>query len=465
MTVSTFTYAGAVTQTYTVPANGLYSIAMWGAGGGAGRVGTSTLRSSGAGAAIEVSLTLAAGDVLTMEVGQGGGFASGTTSGTFRGGDGGWPDGGWGGGFLTTRGSGGGGGSTRLYLNGVLIAVAGAGGGGGTYTTNNLASGAGGYPTGQAAQGTGTEQGGTGGSQTAGGFDGNDPTNVAKTGGNLSGGKGAGNVSGPTINTSDDGGGGGGGWYGGGGGGTRAGGGGGSSWIAPAYAGTAYLTSGNRATPARTDSPYYTAGVGVGRNVNTNTAGGHGAVVIDNAATAAPITVTKATGYVALQQKPEFAVSKTTLYVVLKEADPTPVDFEMIIAKATAYAVVAPGINGPLSLISHAASEIVHGGLPRARVSQAAIEALQSRKGAARVSGVEAEMLFTRKGASRITHSSLEVLRSTAEVTVQALVSHAALSVLYRPDDAVTRVSHAVVEVLMASDQENERFAVVSLMN
>ncbi len=175
--------------------------------------------------------------------------------------------------------------------------------------------------------------------------------------------------------------------------------------------------------------------------------------------------VGKATGYSVLRVRPGVYVSKASAHVVLKEAEPVPIDFEFLVSKAMGYAVIKPGSNGPLTTVTHTAAEVVHGGLPRARITSAAVEALQSRLGAVRVTKAGLESLYTRLGAARLTYTSLEVLRSTAEVTVQGLVTHAALSVLFKPEEAEIRVSHLAVEVLRTAETANERFAVISLMN
>lgn len=460
MALVAYSYTGSAVV-YNVTVTKQYAIALWGAGAGAGRYSGTTYQSGGGGFTL-LRVNLTAGDVLTVEVGQGGGPGIGT--GTIQGGYGGWPDGGWG-----ARGDvqgGGGGGSSRVWLNGTLLAVAGAGGGAAGYSAGGH-GGAGGGEVGQSAQFT---NGGTGGTQTAGGFDQGAPTNVPKQGKYLQGGFGAGNVADRFTNTSDDGGGGGGGYYGGGGGGGDGhSGGGGSSWADDTRVLGWITLPGNYRQAGGQDSPYYAAGVGIGAMSTGVTAGGlpggDGRVVIDDDPAAESLVITKATGYGVLQVKPGVYVSKASIHVVLKEAEPVPIDFEFLVSKAMGYAVIKPGSNGPLTTVTHTAAEVVHGGLPRARITNAAIEALQSRKGAARVTGAKLESLYTRLGAARLTYTSLEVLRSTAEVTVQGLVTHAALSVLFKPEGAEISVSHVAVEVLRTAEAENERFAVVSLMN
>jgi len=221
----TFSYSGSA-QTYTVPSGVTKATAeLWGAAGGNGNYSAGAW--SGAGGYLRATFAVTPGDVLKLEVGQGG-------RGAIKAGDGGaggWPDGGSGSKGDATGG--GGGGSTRLYINGVLKAVAGGGGGSGGYSGGGSA-GAGGGPKGQAA----ASDGGTGGTQTAAGVDANDTGNANKSGRSIVAYPGVqrtggwGGASGDaTTSSSDDGGGGGGGyWGGGGGGGDGRSGGGGSSW-------------------------------------------------------------------------------------------------------------------------------------------------------------------------------------------------------------------------------------------
>lgn len=224
--VETFDYTGA-SDTYTIPSGyDTLTLNLWGGAGGGGIYDEGAY--SGAGGYVEATFDVDVGDVIKVEVGQGGGGGSTIAD---SGGDGGWPDGGPG--ALGDVWAGGGGGSTRVYINNVLMAVAGGGGGSGGYSGAGNA-GAGGGLLGQNAD-TG---GGTGGTQSAGGVDSSDTGDANKTGRSIvaypgvqrTGGWGASDAS-QIISTSDDGGGGGGGyWGGGGGGGDAESGGGGSSW-------------------------------------------------------------------------------------------------------------------------------------------------------------------------------------------------------------------------------------------
>lgn len=265
-----FAYTGAAVE-YTVPASGVTEvrIKLWGAGGSGGAYSAAGSVRGGSGGYVTAVFSVAPGDVLKIEVGQGG---QGGVRPTF-GGLGGWPDGGYG--ALGDTCPGGGGGSTRFYINGVLKGVAGAGGGAGGYTSGGNAGNGGGL-AGSNADGTG----GTGGTQSAGGADSNDTGNTVKQGGYLQGGNGG---TSRTVSSADDGGGGGGGYYGGGGGGGDGrSGGGGSSYIA-AGATAAKMLSGTLGFPSATSDPDYVNGVGVGsvNQVTTALPGGDGYAVIN----------------------------------------------------------------------------------------------------------------------------------------------------------------------------------------
>lgn len=388
MTVWAYGYTG-VAQTFTAPTTGYYWVTMWGAGGGAGRYTSAGGNTSGAGAAVYFLIFLNSGETLSIEVGEGG--KPGVNSPSSAGGDGGWPDGGWG-----ARGDvqcGGGGGSTRIWRSGNLEAVAG-GGAGGTYSAATLSGGAGGWPEGQ---GSGRDTGGTGGTQTAGGFDRNDPTSVAKTGGYLQGARGT-NAVDRFTSTSDDGSGGGGGYYGGGGGGgDGVTGGGGSSYTSSACE-DVFHYSGYFGTPGYTFSPYYIAGIAIGVPVVSTATGGaqggNGRVVISDqpyedtryvskTVGYTPLinnrfSVDKASAYVALQRltadvsslgsyavlrppKPEVQVPKATAYVLLDGAAPE--DAETMVTMSVAYAVVFDDPNKYAYLTKSAAYAILRGEL------------------------------------------------------------------------------------------------------
>lgn len=462
----------ASTQTYTVAATGVLKVTMWGAGGGSGRYSSGSGNTSGAGGALYFVAALTAGDVLTFEVGGGGkpGLAA-----VAAGGKGGWPDGGFGS-LGDTRPSGGGG-STRAYLNGVLIAVAGAGGGSGGYSGH---AGGGGYPNGQDASIAG---GGSGGTQTAGGFDKDAPSVVAKQGGYLRGGRG-GNVADETVSTSDDGGGGGGGYYGGGGGGGDGqSAGGGSSWVDQANPVITGFSFGNAnwEVPPFTSDAAYKAGVAVGRQRNLDLAGGDGYVVVETDLVASPVQVSKlsasailrnynkqqlskAAAFVALRNVTQ-AVSKTALFVVLKEAPPDPYDLEVRVSKASGFAVLKPGTNGPLTFVTSAAADILTQRNDRLRVTERSVEAVHNSKAPnARTSSRLGEALLNATAGARIGTLSIEVLRSTAEVTVQALVTADVVDVVYdRFGRARTTTIYA--EVLMAAGVDGEDYGVVSVVN
>ncbi|UTC29864.1 putative lectin-like domain protein [Bajunvirus bajun] len=166
-------YTGAV-ETFVAEVDGGITFELWGGAGAGGSYGntanTRANRRGGNGGFQKGLIPVVAGDVITVEVGQGGRKPT-AFSPTVGGGPGGWPDGGAGGTSTTaTIALGGGGGSTRLYKNGVLMAIAGAGGGGTGYYFGGSGGGAlgstDGYNTAQAAENGANS---TGGSQTAGG--------------------------------------------------------------------------------------------------------------------------------------------------------------------------------------------------------------------------------------------------------------------------------------------------------
>lgn len=292
-------YTGAAT-TYTAVAVGDVAVKLWGGAGGGIAQSTGTPSPGGAGGFTTIHIPVLIGDVIKLEIGQGGRpgvYASGSTSaspGTAvgTGGLGGWPDGGNGGSNIYGL-CGGGGGSTRVYRNNVLVAVAGAGGGGGVHTPTRDA-GAGGGTTGQPGIQTLTNDGvgiPGGGTQSAGGANNAFGAQVAPfyQGGSLQGGHGY-----PSTFTNDTdgsdatGSGGGGGFFGGAAGGRTGGyvggGAGGSGYVAAGFTGT--NVQGNRGVPpaVATTDPDYVAGVSVGAPgvaTLTPTAGGNGMAVLD----------------------------------------------------------------------------------------------------------------------------------------------------------------------------------------
>ncbi|USN15480.1 putative lectin-like domain protein [Brevundimonas phage vB_BpoS-Kikimora] len=210
----------------------LIEIKAWGAGG-AGPARTDLWGAGGAGGYVNHMFEVTPGEVVAIQVGNGGELGV-----TGRGGYGGWPDGGNGG-----RGRGsiasGGGGSTMFWKSGVLSLVAAGGGGGGLYLAG---AGRGGIAGGLNASFGGSSAQATGGSPTSGGVPLPEAAlieNPAGRGGFLQGGRGYANA----IDTVENraGGGGGGGYYGGGGAYFQDSlytghGGGGSSYIVPSDA-------------------------------------------------------------------------------------------------------------------------------------------------------------------------------------------------------------------------------------
>lgn len=173
---------------------------LWGAAGGNGSYGTNG--SSGAGGYVSGTITLLRNITYYLYVGQGGLGPSNKSYGV--GGDGGWPNGGYGTSGDAT-GAGGGGMSmlsTALFSTSLptssIYMIAGGGGGSTGYSG---AAGAGGGSSGQ----NNDDNDSTGGTQSSGG---------TYNGSYLQGG----NATGSQSSGSDDGGGGGGGYYGGGGG-------------------------------------------------------------------------------------------------------------------------------------------------------------------------------------------------------------------------------------------------------
>ncbi|AFU88392.1 putative lectin-like domain protein [Caulobacter phage CcrSwift] len=220
-------YSGAST-TYVAAETGLMTVHLWGGAGAGGYYANGAgnpNKYGGAGGYATLNFLVQEGDVLTIEVGQGGQVPTGSGTTVTAGGSGGWPDGGYGGKSTSAWvGLGGGGGSTRLYRNGELIGVAGGGGG----ATGFYHGGNGGGMVGLASADASS---GAGGTQSAGGTAGSG-TLAIQTGLGFQGGRG-----GATASTAHAyaGGGGGGGLYGGasngGGSGAHGSGGGGSGYI------------------------------------------------------------------------------------------------------------------------------------------------------------------------------------------------------------------------------------------
>ena len=122
---SNYTYTGA-NQTFTVPAGvTTISVAMWGAGGGGGRLTNVT---GGAGAFLQGTFSVTPGQVLTLIVGQGG--AAGSPPAASYGG------GGAGAGGYGTIGAGGGRSAIQMTLTQTITTVTG-GGSSATYTTSS----------------------------------------------------------------------------------------------------------------------------------------------------------------------------------------------------------------------------------------------------------------------------------------------------------------------------------------
>ena len=142
-----FGYTGII-QEYTIP-DGMDSIliSMWGSSGGKAAPGG--FREPGRGGWGTMLVDVMPGDLLEIEVGQGGGAAEDNVAG----GLGGWPDGGEGSRSNAAEGSGGGG-STRVRLNGIDLLIAGGGGGESGSSGTTGSGGQGGGTTGSIHSGT-----------------------------------------------------------------------------------------------------------------------------------------------------------------------------------------------------------------------------------------------------------------------------------------------------------------------
>lgn len=241
---------------------------MWGGAGGGGYANATLPGRGGGGGYVTGTIDITAGDIIIVEVGQGG------RAGSFAaGGVGGYPNGGNGGrGDNVNVGSGGGGGSTQLLINGVLVAIAGAGAG---VSFQGQGGEGGGTTGGTGVQGNGSStSSGTGGTQSAGGVAAQRPTDPTTTGGAWPayGGRGYPSTVADHLTTTNTAGGGGGGGYWGGGGGAcnnppsqraYAPGGGGSSYLHPDLENDSTQIA-NDYTPYNDGSVYPGGGIAVG---------------------------------------------------------------------------------------------------------------------------------------------------------------------------------------------------------
>lgn len=210
---------------YTVMRTGYYKLEVWGASGGYSTGTYSIIDGRGGYGGYSVgTVKLNAGDVLYLHAGMQGGYAVGGVEAG--------PNGGGASGAQNQRLTGGGGDASDIRLNedslyNRIIVAGGGGGSGANYSSgsaNNNGGAGGGLEGGtNTVSGTIPYSTGRGGSQTAGGANGNTSSNIAAAGFG---------VGGSHIKRQNNypGGGGGGGWYGGGAGGS-SGGGGGSSYV------------------------------------------------------------------------------------------------------------------------------------------------------------------------------------------------------------------------------------------
>ncbi len=266
------------------------TVKAWGAGGGGGGASGVTGGIGGGGGFAQRTLSVTAGETLTIAVGDSGKGGKTSQLGDFAPGAGGSPGGGVGGAvacnFRVPCTSGGGGGGYSGVFRGAVsqasaLIIAGGGGGSGGVGDQGSASNAG---PGGGASGGAASLSGTGGTQSAGG-------GGWSSGSALQGGSGSGGGA-----RSYGGGGGGGGYFGGGGGngvdsGAQVGSGGGGS----GYGVGATLIAGSGRNAANMTDSSYVPGVGMGAQAtagySNGTSGGSGLVVITYIAAGATSTV------------------------------------------------------------------------------------------------------------------------------------------------------------------------------
>lgn len=192
------------------------------------------------------------------------------------------------------------------------------------------------------------------------------------------------------------------------------------------------------------------------------------------------INVSKAVGYAVLQRKEvavgkavayavltrrRLALSKAVAYALLKDAPPDPYDLEIRATKAVAFVLMTPGENGPISYATSAAADILMQTNDRLRVTHRTLEVAHgSAEPGARVTEREADALINATAGARIGALVFDVLRSTAEVTVQGLITTQVLDVAYA-NFGNARTATVYAEVLIASDMDGEGFGSVALMN
>ena len=305
--VTTFSYLGATSQTFTVPA-GVYGlqIVARGAGGASGWVGDDESGPSadgGAGAIVTTYQAVTPGDVLTIKVGGGGGVGGSLTAGTQMGGAATAVTGG-----TATVVAGGGGGGGLANAGGAGAAGGTAAGGNGTggfisYGGNAFGDGTGGAgATSIDCPGGVTYSGGAGG---AGSSNGVTPSGAGAGGGGGGYGGGAGGASGTAqlggasenfANTGAiSGGGGGGAGFGGGGGGQQGGGGGGyggGGGSANCSSSGAGAAGGSYASASLTGQPVtiFASAINGAPGTGPSSIGGNGEVTITTLDIPAPVS-------------------------------------------------------------------------------------------------------------------------------------------------------------------------------
>lgn len=170
-----FNYVSDTTQTWTVPACiNRVTVQLWAGGGGSGNDYCTNFGecSGAAGGYYEGILTsLITGDVLSLTVPSGGQYQDHCDTG-YYGGNGGWPGGGKGGEAdrIYVLYAGGGGGYAAVAIGGTYYVIAGAGGGGSANNAFGYGGGGGGKIGQDGDNSGGPTSGGTGGTQSNGGY-------------------------------------------------------------------------------------------------------------------------------------------------------------------------------------------------------------------------------------------------------------------------------------------------------
>ena len=176
------------------------------------------------------------------------------------------------------------------------------------------------------------------------------------------------------------------------------------------------------------------------------------------------VAVAKAVGYAILTRR-RVALSKAVAYALLKDAPPDPYDLEVRVTKGVGYALMEPGTNGPISYATSAAADILFQHTAGLRVTERTLEVAHSSDDAAAfITGRKAEALLNATAAARIATMSVELLRTTGEVTVQGLITAQVVDVAFA-SFGNARTTEVYAEVLISSDLDGEGFGSVALLN